>query len=673
MSGNNAVGHFFLVSVCALPAPAVAEVIPNDPDFDLQWGLLNSGQSIDGSPGTAGADIRAPGAWGIHPGTSSVVVAIVGRGVDPHPEFADRLLEGHATVGDPFNSLDTCPHDTHLAGIIAAAGNNGAGIAGINGRARLLPVRVFDGCIGTRVSAAEGIVWAVDHGADVILVPIQFARPNSALGDAIAYAVAGDVVIIAPAGSSGEDGVAYPAAYEGCLAVSATTNNDKLSSISNYGPQVDLAAPGHGIWSTWTDGGYAFQPPGRDTASASAFVTGVAALVRSYAPQISAAVVTQILLDSADDLGEQGRDDFYGAGRVNAERALQAAPAPALRFEHVEPFPTTLPPGARSSFVVRLVGVAESVSERSPVLFSRTPEEMFPPIPLIPVGGDFFAVELPAVACESTLEYFLAADGKGGAVVNDPLGFPNTLYSAYAVYAQRLFEDDFEKDQGWEVDGGDDTSGRWSRVIPVGTLAQPGFDYSPDAGQFCYVTGQHFAGGDGTNDVDGGPVTLTSPVIRLTAPDAKISYARWFVCIGSGKEDVLMVEFSRDAGSSWVHVETVTSTGAWVTHGFLLSDFPEAAGDQLRVRFSTADLTNDSLTEAAIDEFRVTALRCSVTPGDFNHDRFIDDLDYASLLDCWSGPGVPIVDTSCDALDFDHDRRIDLFDYRGFQAAFGDR
>ncbi len=117
---NESLGLLLLV-VFAVPAQAAAEVIPNDPHFQLQWGLKNTGQTIKEQTGTVGADVRATVAWELHAGTSSVVVAIVGRGIDPHPEFADRLLEGHATVGDPFDTLDTCPHDTHLAGIIAAA------------------------------------------------------------------------------------------------------------------------------------------------------------------------------------------------------------------------------------------------------------------------------------------------------------------------------------------------------------------------------------------------------------------------------------------------------------------------------------------------------------------------------------------------------------------------
>ena len=146
----------------------------SEPDFALQWGLHNIGQIVADEPGAPDADVDAPEAWTLFDGAPNVVVAILGRGIDPHPEFADRLLEGRATVGDLYNTLDTCPHDTHLAGIIAAAADNGLGIAGLHDHVKLLPVRVLDGCDGSESSTAEGMRWAVDQGADVILAAVQF-------------------------------------------------------------------------------------------------------------------------------------------------------------------------------------------------------------------------------------------------------------------------------------------------------------------------------------------------------------------------------------------------------------------------------------------------------------------------------------------------------------------
>jgi hypothetical protein len=100
-----------------------------------------------------------------------------------------------------------------------------------------------------------------------------------------------------------------------------------------------------------------------------------------------------------------------------------------------------------------------------------------------------------------------------------------------------------------------------------------------------------------------------------------------------------------------------------------LSDFPEAVGDRLQVRFSTADSSYDSLTEAAIDEFVVRAIRCSITPGDANDDGSIDRVDFGRLLGCWTGPARRSPGGGCEVLDFDHDFHVDLFDYQAFQIA----
>ena len=411
MSGNRWGGWIWGLVVSAVGAGAVAPDDPFFPDDSLfgdQWALYNVGQEAGGIAGMPGADVRAPYAWGLHRGTSSVTVAIVGTGVDPHPEYADRLLEGCATVGDPYNSLDTGPagpKGTHVAGIIAAATHNGTGIAGLNGAARILPIRVADDTSPTEQSAAAGITWAVDHGADIIVVPLQFYNGFPELEDAVTYAVDHDVLIIASAGGTGDPIVACPARFPGCLAVAATTNTDEAADFSNYGPEVDLAAPGKDIVSTWSNGGYGSLEEA--WTSAAAHAAGVAALMLSYAPQLSAAEVEQILLNSADDLGTQGRDDHLGAGRINAHRALMLAPAPALRFEEVNPLPSTITPNSPTTFSIRIASVTETVVPASATLFYRVSPGPFSSQLLTLADEDLFNVEIPAIPCEGIIEYYL--------------------------------------------------------------------------------------------------------------------------------------------------------------------------------------------------------------------------------------------------------------------------
>lgn len=670
MYGRSTRGGQVVRAALPLATSCLAAAVPDDPDFALQWALHNTGQTIEGHTGLADADIDAPEAWDVHAGLSTVTVAIVGRGVDPHPEFADRLLAGRAFVGDLFNTRDTCPHDTHLAGIIAAATDNGVGIAGLNGQARILPVRVFDGCGGSADRVAEGTLWAVDQGAAVILIPIQFADPSTTLSDAVAFAAKHDVVVVAPVGSAGNNEVNFPAAYGGCLAVSATTNEDTFSSASNYGPEVDLAAPGRSIWSTWGDDSYGFQPSDRDTASASAFVAGAAALIRSYAPQLTASQVSDVLLASADDLGEPGWDERFGFGRLNVAHALKTAAPPALRFEPVEPFPAALPPEMESSFGIKIADAAERLLPGSASLFYRNGDGGYMSVPLTLLTDDLFAAELPALACGASLEYYLEAESDVGTTIREPIEAPSVVHVASPMKQSVLFEDQFEEEHGWEVEGGNTGTGRWERVIPVATSAQPGFDYSSDVGQFCYVTGQYRGGGDGASDVDGGPMRLVSPLVKVRGDDVEISYARWFVWRNGGTEDFLAVEFSLNDGQTWATVETVSSTNAWVHHSFRLSEFPAVVGDQLRVRFSVSDDPSDSLTEAAVDEFRVAALWCSARPGDANGDNAVDATDHASAVTCWTGPAEFFLNSACDTLDFDRNHRIDLADFQSFQQTF---
>ncbi len=664
-----------LVGCTTTPTSAGPSSIPDDPDFAKQWALQNTGQLVNGTTGTPGADIRATAAWEIYAGSSSIVVAIVGTGVDPHIEFADRLLEGYvspSTGGDPFSTLETnsASPGTRVAGIIGASTNNRIGIAGVNGNAWLLPVRVIQGTVGTETSTAEGIEWAVDNGARIIVVPLQFYDGIPRLASAVAYAAAHDVVVVAPAGHAANNEIAFPAAFDGCIAVSSTTNSDALATFSNFGEQVDLAAPGKDIWSTRAGDAYGFETAS-SSAYAAAYVAGVASLMRSYAPQLSAEEVKEILIASAHDLGVSGWDPYFGAGRLDALRALELTPPPAIRFEHVDPIPKTIPPDRPSSFTVRIADGEQQVLPESAMLMYRTAAAGFAePTPLRFMGDGLYAVDLPSVPCETTIEYYFLAAGNDGTFVTDPLDAPASLHTVLSIQYQTLFDDDFETDLGWEVDGGTSTTGRWTRVIPVGTSAQPAFDRSTDYGRYCFITGQHPpGGGDGANDVDGGPVRLISPVIPLPLPDAEITYARWFYTT-TGTPDQLTVEISRNGGASWVVVESVGNTGGWTTHSFLLSEIPQAVGDQLRIRFSTSDIPSDSLTEAALDEFRVQAIDCTVMPGDADGDRDVDLDDYRRFRECWKGPLTSPGDPSCAIFDLTPDGYVDLKDFQEFQKSF---
>jgi len=301
----------------------VAAFYPDDPTFSLQYGLHN----VLGPPAVADADIDAPEAWAMYTGNGApVTVAVIDSGVDPHPEFADRMVPGTNTSNPEFPDLtsDGCPHGTHVAGIITAEGNNGMGVAGVSWGAKIMPVRVVNGCTGTELQCANGILWAVDHGADICNVSLQYYTGTQALMNAVQYAQDRGVMIVAAAGNNQGNIVAFPARFANSFAVSATNNRDVLAVFSNWGSQVDVCAPGEDIWSTWVAGTYWMQD---GTSMATPHVSGLAALLLSFRPHLSATELRELIIGGAEDRGNVGFDDRYGHGRINAFNSLLAAEA----------------------------------------------------------------------------------------------------------------------------------------------------------------------------------------------------------------------------------------------------------------------------------------------------------------------------------------------------------
>jgi len=318
----------------------VADVFPNDTNFSLQYGMHNTGQTIQGQVGTSDADIDAPEAWGLHTGDlGTVTIAIIDSGVNSHTEYGNnaapfpngRIVEGRNTNNPltPTLTTDGCPHGTHVAGIAAASGNNSLGVAGVTWGAYIMPVRILNGCSGTVAQLADGIKWAADHGADVGNMSLQYygltQDQYDTLSGAIDYAHDLGMILIAATGNLPNQPinyVAYPARLPNCMAVSATNNRDLLASFSHYGNEVDVSAPGENVYSTWTSNGYAYLS---GTSMATPHVSGLAALVKSYVPELTNVDLELILDYSADDKGTLGWDDRYGFGRINAHGALLTA------------------------------------------------------------------------------------------------------------------------------------------------------------------------------------------------------------------------------------------------------------------------------------------------------------------------------------------------------------
>ncbi|WP_157721991.1 S8 family serine peptidase [Tumebacillus avium] len=268
--------------------------------------------------------ISADKAWQTTTGDPKVIIAVVDTGVDlNHPEFKGQLVAGRNMITGTNRPQDDNGHGTHVAGVIAARTNNLEGIAGIDWAGKIMPVKAMDADgSGSVLDIADGIVWAADHGADVINLSLGEYAGSDYLHEAIRYAYEKGVVLVAAMGNDGISDPSYPAAYEEVIGVAANDENNESANFSNYGQHTSVSAPGVAIPSTYPNNRYAALS---GTSMASPHVAGVAALIRSINGDLTPDEVRTILEETADDLGPDGPDEYYGYGQINVARAIKAA------------------------------------------------------------------------------------------------------------------------------------------------------------------------------------------------------------------------------------------------------------------------------------------------------------------------------------------------------------
>lgn len=292
-----------------------AETVPvDDPDF-------NNPQR-----GYGQQRVQLHAAWSYTYGASSIVVAVIDSGIDlAHPEFAGRIAQGYDFVNCDNDPTDDNGHGTHVTGIVGMA-LDGVGSAGMCPACTIMPLKVLNADNrGNASGVVRAILFATDQGARVINVSLGTVSDSTTMQDAIAYAQERSVVVVASVGNYGNNIPRYPAAYPEVLAVGATNQDDGVWGQSNYGAWVDLTAPGVSIYSTAMDSTEHAYTSMSGTSAATAFVSGMAALVLSQNSELTPAEVQALILENVDDLGAPGRDDYFGAGRLNAYRTLTAA------------------------------------------------------------------------------------------------------------------------------------------------------------------------------------------------------------------------------------------------------------------------------------------------------------------------------------------------------------
>lgn len=320
---------------------------PNDPLFKEQWALNNEGQS----GGKAKAHLDALKAWLKTQGSQDVVVAVLDTGVDythqdlinniwlrPEnvPAYVDDELgvindkkgfNADANTGDP---MDQNGHGTHCAGIIGAEGNNNLGIAGVNWKVQIMPLKFLGrGGFGSTKNAIEAINYAIDRkkaGVNVRVINASWGSTqySKALEDAIRAAGEQGILFVAAAGNSSTNNDKrphYPSNYDlpNVISVAALDRSDAMASFSNYGAKtVHIAAPGKDIVSTWLNDGFR---EASGTSMATPQVAGVAALIVANNPKIKVDALRKKLLKSVDKLDVlEGKVE--NGGRVNAAKAL---------------------------------------------------------------------------------------------------------------------------------------------------------------------------------------------------------------------------------------------------------------------------------------------------------------------------------------------------------------
>ncbi len=283
----------------------------NDPFRAKQWALTT---------------LEAEDTWLAQPGRG-VVVAVIDTGVQAdHPDLAGVVVPGRDLVaGSGSGRIDPHGHGTHVAGVVAALGGNGVGVAGLGQGLRVMPIRALDkDGVGSDATVAAGIVWAADNGAKVINLSIGSPDYSPAEAAATFYATARGALVVAASGNQRGQGNAtsYPGAFPGVLAVAASDNTGRTATFSNSGPYVDVTAPGVNIISTYPPAGYAYMD---GTSMSAPYVAAAAALVRAAAPTLTPAQVTAVLQQTAKDVETAGKDTLSGAGLIQPLAAITAA------------------------------------------------------------------------------------------------------------------------------------------------------------------------------------------------------------------------------------------------------------------------------------------------------------------------------------------------------------
>ncbi len=420
-------------------------MVPNDPLYSYQWHLDNS---VHGG-------IQTEEAWEISTG-SGVTVAIVDTGIAYEnyqqgwkkyylaPDLANTcFVPGYDFISNDSHPNDDNSHGTHVAGTVAQSTNNGKGVAGVAFNSCLMPVKVLNkNGSGTYTQVADGIRWAVDHGAQVINLSLGGSATSDVLRDAVAYAYNNGATVIAACGNDSTSTCAYPAAYDDyVIAVGATRYDETLSYYSNYGPSLDLVAPGGDLNVDQNEDGYGdgvlqntFNPNTKNTSDfgywffqgtsmATPHVAGTAALLIAKGNATTPDKIRTALQETAKDKGAAGRDDTYGYGLIDVFAALNwiAGPpdieAPVIAGATGNTTGTTGEFVTISATITDNIGVANAIVYYIPIDGTETTVAMVKE----PDPSNIWKANLPFASNKvGEITYYLKARDAAGNEARDP-------------------------------------------------------------------------------------------------------------------------------------------------------------------------------------------------------------------------------------------------------------
>ncbi len=324
--------------------------------------------------------------------------------------------------------------------------------------------------------------------------------------------------------------------------------------------------------------------------------------------------------------------------------------------------PTQLAPGQATPLTVNVAARDATVNTASVKLHVKVNAGAYTEVPMAHQGGTAYSGSIPAGTCLDRVQYYFSAQTTDvpPRTFTWPLtGAAEALKATVRDSETTLFSDNFQNNMGWTVaNNASLTAGAWVRAVPAANGGHGAAIGDADGSGMAYVTGN-----GASEDVDGGPTQLLSPVFNLgSAPEAVITYSRWFLSIRNTL-DTLLVEVSNNNGTTWTQVENLgPSSGAWQKKSFRVADFV-APTAQVRLRFSVNDANNNSDTEAGVDAVSVTAPVC----------------DAPCYPDCNNSGNLTIADFTCFQAEFvagnpyadcNNSGNLTIADFTCFQAAF---